>query len=90
MSSYFCSFCSSRYQFHTTRTDGVMICGQCGEELIKAPLVKMTQVIGLFVASFFLVPLLMMVVFIVDDLNNLRINNSSEHLTFLSLDLDDE
>ena len=67
-----------------------MICGQCGDELTKVPSVKITQVIGFFVASVFLAPLLMMVLFLVDDINNLRINNSSEELTFFPIILDDE
>ena len=40
MSRYYCPFCSSRYQMHETRTDGVLICKQCGDPLMKRPLLN--------------------------------------------------
>ncbi len=85
MSRYYCPFCSSRYQFYKTSSDGLKVCGQCGDELIKVPIFKMTQLIGLIGASAFLIPLLLMIVFLVKDLNNQRINKSPEQIAFISL-----
>tara|TARA_Y100001968_G_scaffold226082_1_gene208870 strand:+ start:3012 stop:3287 length:276 start_codon:yes stop_codon:yes gene_type:complete len=65
MSIYHCPFCSSRYQFHKCRNDGVLICGLCGDPLVKKPLISSRRIIGLVVASAFLSPLLIMVIFIV-------------------------
>ncbi len=89
MTRYYCPFCSSRYKFYKNRNDGLLICGQCGDELVKAPLLKITQLIGLLGASAFLLPLLLMIAFLVKDLNNQKINNSSEQIAFLFLYLDD-
>ncbi len=65
-----------------------MICSKCGDELIKVPLIKMTQVVGFLGTLAFIVPMLLMIVSLVRSLNNHRINNSSSQIVFLSLDLD--
>ena len=67
MSRYFCPFCSSNYQIHKTRSDGVLICGQCGDPLMKKPLINSRQIFGLIAASAFLAPLLIMIVFVIKD-----------------------
>ena len=89
MSRYYCPFCSPRYQFYQTRTDALKICDQCGDELIKVPFLNITKVIGFFIALAFLIPLLLMIVYLFQDLNNQRIKNSSNQIAFLSLNLDD-
>ncbi|WP_063414411.1 hypothetical protein [Prochlorococcus marinus] len=68
MSRYHCPFCSSRYQIHQQRADGVMVCGQCGDPLVKVPFIRPTQIVGLVAAAAFIAPLLLMVfVFIQDE-----------------------
>ena len=67
MSRYFCPYCSSNYQIHKTRSDGVLICGQCGDPLMKKPLINSRQIFGLIAASAFLAPLLIMIVFVIKD-----------------------
>ena len=89
MSQYYCPFCSSSYQFHKTRVDGLLVCSQCGDDLIKVPFINMTRVMGLIVASTFVLPLLLMIVFLLNEMNNQRIINTSEQLTSLSFYLDD-
>ena len=61
MAKYYCPYCPKQYQFHRQRSDGVMVCGQCGDELIKKPLIRPMQIIGLIAVSAFLSPLLLMV-----------------------------
>ena len=85
MSFYYCPFCSSHSQSFKTRSDGLLICGQCGDELIRAPSVKMTQVVGLICASAFLVPLVLMVAFVLKDLHKQKIHNSSNQIAFVSV-----
>ena len=46
MSRYYCPFCSSRYQFHKTSSDGFLICGLCGDPLVKKPLLNSKRIIG--------------------------------------------
>ena len=67
MSRYFCPFCSIRYQFHKTNSEGVLICGQCGDPLIKKPFINTRQIFGLVAALSFLSPLLIMFVLTVMD-----------------------
>ena len=62
MSRYYCPFCSIRYQFHKTNSEGVLICGQCGDPLIKKPFINTRQIFGLVAALSFLSPLLIMFV----------------------------
>ena len=69
MSRYFCPFCSIRYQFHKTNSEGVLICGQCGDPLIKKPFINTRQIFGLVAALSFLSPLLIMFVLTVMDFN---------------------
>ena len=89
MSRYYCPFCSYTYQYYKTKRDALLICGHCGEDLIKVPLIKTTQFIGLIGASVFLFPLILMIIFVVKDINNQRIKNSSIQIPFLSFNLDD-
>ena len=67
MSRYYCPFCSSSYQIHTTNSDGVLICGQCGDPLMKNPLINSRKIIGLVASLAFLSPLLLMIIFVIKD-----------------------
>ena len=84
MSRYYCPFCSSRYQFHKTRSDGVLICGQCGDQLIKKPLLNSRRIMGVVVASAFLAPLLIMITFVITDFTKERLPSDSETLVLLT------
>ena len=69
MSRFYCPFCSIRYQFHKTNSEGVLICGQCGDPLIKKPFINTSQIFGLVTALSFLAPLLIMFVLTIRDFN---------------------
>ena len=56
MTRYYCPYCHPRYQFHKKRNDGVLICGQCGDPLLKIPLIKPTQIFALIAAAAFISP----------------------------------
>ena len=86
MNRYYCPFCSSRYQFHKTRSDGVLICGLCGDPLIKKPLLNSRRIIGVIAASAFLAPLLIMIVFVINDFTKEKYPNNSESLVLLNID----
>ena len=86
MSRYYCPFCSSRYQFHKTRSDGVLICGQCGDPLIKKSLLNSRRIIGVVVALAFLVPLLIMLIFVIDNFTKEKLPNNSKPLALLVTD----
>ena len=86
MSRYYCPFCSSSYQFHKTRNDGVLICGLCGDPLIKKPLLNSRRIIGVIAASAFLAPLLIMIVVVINDFTKEKYPNNSESLVLLTID----
>ena len=86
MSRYYCPFCSSRYQFHMTRSDGVLICGQCGDPLIKKTLLNSRRIIGIIGASAFLAPLLVMIIFLINDFTKENLLKNSESLVVLNID----
>ena len=85
MSRYYCPFCSSRYQFHKTNSDGVLICGKCGDPLIKKPLINSRQIFGLIAASAFMAPLLIMIVFVIKDLSSEKLPWNFESSTLLNI-----
>ena len=70
MSRYYCPFCTSRYQIQKTSSDGILICGQCGDPLTKKPLINLRQLCGVFAIAAFLAPLVIMIVFAIEDINN--------------------
>tara|TARA_B100000965_G_scaffold401275_1_gene424758 strand:+ start:3447 stop:3707 length:261 start_codon:yes stop_codon:yes gene_type:complete len=78
MSRYYCPFCSSQYQIHKTRSNGVFICSQCGDPLIKQTLISSRQIIGLIAASAFLTPLLLMTFFVFESFMKEKTLNISE------------
>ena len=86
MSRYYCPFCSSRYQFQKTRSDGVLICGLCRDPLIKKPLLNSRRIIGVLAASAFLAPLLIMIIFIINDFIKDELPINSESLVLLTID----
>jgi len=76
MTRYHCPYCSPRYQIHKQRVDGLMICGQCGEPLIKIPLIKPTQIIALLAAIAFATPLIAMTLAFIQDSSQLELRKS--------------
>ena len=86
MSRYYCPFCSSRYKYHTTRSDGVLICGLCGDPLVKKPLLNSRRIIGAVAVSAFLAPLLLMIIFVIKDFSKEKLPNNSESLVLLTID----
>ena len=86
MSRYFCPFCSSRNQVHKTRSDGVLICGQCGDPLIKKSFINSRQIFGLFAATAFLAPLVIMIIFVIKDFSKEKLPNNSDSLVLITID----
>ncbi len=68
MDKYHCPYCSSFYQVQKKRSDGVMICGQCGDPLIKTQSIKPTQIFALIAATAFIAPLLITAFSFIQDL----------------------
>ena len=63
-----------------------MICGQCGDPLIIKPLLNSRRIIGLVAVSAFLAPLLVMIIFLINDFNKKKLPSNSESLVLLTID----
>ncbi|AAP99750.1 MULTISPECIES: Zn ribbon-like protein [Prochlorococcus] len=83
MSKYYCPYCNPHYQFHTRRKDGALICGLCGDPLIKSKLIKSTQLFALIAAFAFVSPLIIMVLTFINDQRNNHQNNSNLPLAMI-------
>tara|TARA_Y100001968_G_C19105982_1_gene594896 strand:- start:223 stop:483 length:261 start_codon:yes stop_codon:yes gene_type:complete len=85
MSRYYCPYCSSRYQFQRIRSDGCLICGHCGDLLIKKRLINSKQILGFIAAFSFLAPLILMTVFVLKDFNKDQLPINYESLVLLTM-----
>ena len=63
-----------------------MICGQCGDPLIKKTLLNPRRIIGIIGASAFLAPLLVMIIFLINDFTKENLLKNSESLVVLTID----
>ena len=46
MKKYYCPYCNPKYQFPIEK-HGKLLCGLCGEDLIKRPIIQYKQLISL-------------------------------------------
>ena len=64
MVRYYCPYCNPKYQFQKQSSKGTLICGSCGEDLVKKPFIKLNQIIALVAASSLLLPLIYTFIFL--------------------------
>ena len=57
MSRYYCPYCNSKYQFKSISNKGKILCGLCGEEMIKKSFINIKQIISLIIVITFVLPL---------------------------------
>ena len=60
MSKYYCPYCNPKYQF-PLENYGKLVCGLCGEDLIKKPIIQIKQLISLLLVFSFSFPFLFIV-----------------------------
>jgi len=65
MVRYFCPYCNPKYQFQKQSLKGNLICGLCGEDLVKKPYIRLNQIIALIAASSLLLPLIYTFIFLI-------------------------
>ena len=83
MSLYYCPYCPSQYKFHKTKTDGVLICGLCGDPLVKKSFFNYRRIVGVLLALAFLSPLLVMIIFLLTLLKNDKMQDNSQSVVFV-------
>ena len=57
MSKYFCPYCNSKYQFKSMSNSGKLLCGLCGEEMIKKSFINIKQIVSLIIVATIILPL---------------------------------
>ena len=58
MNNYYCPYCNPKYQFQKKSTSGELICGLCGDPLVKKPLIKINQIIAIIASLSLVLPLI--------------------------------
>ena len=58
MIKYYCPYCNSKYQFKSISNTGKLLCGLCGEEMIKKSFINIKQIISLTIVITFVLPLI--------------------------------
>ena len=58
MEKYYCPYCNPKYQFSKIDSSGKLICGLCGDDLIKKPIFKLKQAISILIIISFVGPLI--------------------------------
>ena len=87
MVRYYCPYCIPKYQFQKKSSKGTLICGLCGEELIKKPFIRLNQIIALIAASTLLLPLIYTFIFLLKNQINVPNKNykaNSEYKIIIS------
>tara|TARA_Y100001978_G_C23366067_1_gene278751 strand:+ start:20 stop:298 length:279 start_codon:yes stop_codon:yes gene_type:complete len=60
MNKYYCPYCNSKYQFPQDNY-GKLVCGLCGEDFIKKPIIQIKQLISLLLVFSFSFPLIFLI-----------------------------
>ena len=75
MVRYYCPYCNPKYQFQKQSLNGTLICGLCGEDLVKKPFIRLNQIVALVAASSLLLPLIYTFMFFIKNQINLPKKN---------------
>ena len=57
MIKYYCPYCNSKYQFKSISNTGKLLCGLCGEEMIKKSFINIKQIVSLIIVATLILPL---------------------------------
>ena len=83
MVRYYCPYCNPKYQFQKKSSKGILICGLCGEDLVKKPLSRLNQIIALIAASSLLLPLIYTFIFLIKNQINTPNKNYQANSIFM-------
>ena len=65
MRNYYCPYCNSKYQFHKKASTGELICGLCGDPLVKKPFIKINQIVAIIASLSLLLPLIYTFIYLI-------------------------
>ena len=89
MNNYYCPYCNPKNQFYKKSTSGELVCGLCGDPLVKKPFIKINQIIAIVASLTMVLPLIYtFIILIKNQVNPPRRNyqanaNSMEEITKL-------
>ena len=65
MVNYYCPYCNPKYQLQKQSQKGTLVCGLCGEDLVKKPFIRINQIIAFIAATSLLLPLIYSFIFLI-------------------------
>tara|TARA_B100000965_G_scaffold69409_1_gene54739 strand:- start:250 stop:561 length:312 start_codon:yes stop_codon:yes gene_type:complete len=65
MNNFYCPFCNPKYQIYKKSKSGKLICGLCGDPLVKKPLIKINQIIAIIASFSLMFPLIYSFIFLI-------------------------
>ena len=68
MKGFYCPYCSSKYEIHIKKPDGRLICGHCGDNLLKVPLFNLKKFLALIATTALISPLIIMFYWTIEEL----------------------
>lgn len=70
MNRFYCPYCSAPSQSNEKDINGVMVCGNCGDPMIKAPLISSVQIFSLIIVTAFIAPMITLSLYLLQDQKN--------------------
>ena len=82
MVKYYCPYCNPKYQFEKKNQKGNLICGLCGEVLVKKPFIRLNQIIAFVALASLLLPLIYTFIFLIKSQIKLPKKNYQANINF--------
>ena len=82
MVKYYCPYCNPKYQFENQTQKGTLICGLCGEDLVKKPIIRLNQIIAFIAVGSLLLPLIYTFIFLIKNQINIPTKNYQANINF--------
>ena len=79
MKNYYCPYCNPKYQFHKKSTTGELICGLCGDPLVKKSYIKINQIVAIIASLSLLLPLIYTFIYLIKNQINPPKRNYQAH-----------
>ncbi len=83
MNNYYCPYCNPKYQFKKKSTSGELICGLCGDPLVKKPLIKINQIIAIIASLSLVLPLIYTFIILIKNQINPPSRNYNASASFI-------
>ena len=82
MKNFYCPYCNPKYQVHKISTTGELICGLCGDPLVKKSFIKINQIIAIIASLSLLLPLIYTFIYLIkNQINSPRRNYKANIIT---------